>query len=205
MRNQFLPITCWLVAPIARLAAGSVARILATGTFCLASFIGAQAQGTNSPARLEYQAFKIIAERNIFDPNRSSRSGSRSDARKPVRVESFALVGTFSYEKGNFAVFDGSDSAYRKVLKVGEAIAGYKITDISGERVKLDGSDRPIELAVGTQLKRQDGSAWELAGRAESFGPSAPATASNDKSEVGSAAENDVLKKLLQKREEELK
>jgi len=30
---------------------------------------------TNAPSRLDYTFFRIIAERNIFNPNRSARSG----------------------------------------------------------------------------------------------------------------------------------
>ncbi|HKI71490.1 MAG TPA: hypothetical protein VKA81_03870, partial [Verrucomicrobiae bacterium] len=63
-----------------------------------------RAQSTNSPARVDYQTFRLISERNIFDPNRSSRSGGVSRSR-PTIAESFALVGTLSYEKGNVAFF----------------------------------------------------------------------------------------------------
>src|SRR5881628_3269284 len=60
----------------------------------VASCVVCRAQNTNAPARPDYPSFKIITERNIFDPNRSSRSGGRSEQRRPARVESFALVGT---------------------------------------------------------------------------------------------------------------
>ena len=68
----------------------------------LACCFVSRAQSTNAPARLDYPSFKIITERNIFDPNRSARSGkgARTDSQRPARSESFALVGTLSYEKG---------------------------------------------------------------------------------------------------------
>src|SRR5205085_7839701 len=106
--------------------------------------LAGRAQSTNPPGRLDFQAFKILTERNIFDPNRSSDSGPRSEPRKAARVESFALVGTLSYEKGNFAFFDGSGSAYRKALKTGDTIAGYKIAEITAAGVKLEANGKQV-------------------------------------------------------------
>jgi hypothetical protein len=73
-----------------------------------------QAEETNAPSRSDYTSFRIIAERNIFNPNRSGRAGRNATRREPEkrkRVESFALVGTLSYEKGQFAFFDGASSS----------------------------------------------------------------------------------------------
>src|SRR2546425_1235805 len=62
----------------------------------------ARAQDSNSTSRLDYSSFRIVSERNIFNPNRSSRSNrnTRTDSERRVKIESFALVGTMSYEKG---------------------------------------------------------------------------------------------------------
>ena len=181
----------WLCAPLVLL--------LATG------LVG-RAQSTNAVARPDYQSFKIITDRNIFDPNRSSGSPRRTEGTRPARVESFALVGTMSYENGTYAFFDGTGSSYRKATKTGDTIAGYKVADISPDRVKLETNGQQIELSVGVQMRKQDEGVWQLAGRAESFGTSSPATAATEKTESGSGGEeSDVLKKLMQKREQELK
>jgi hypothetical protein len=158
-------------------------------------------------ARSDYQSFKIITDRNIFDPNRSSRSSrTKNDAPRPARVESFALVGTMSYENGTYAFFDGTGSSYRKAVKAGDSIAGHKIADISADRVKLEVNGQQIELSVGVQMKKQDEGEWQLAGRAESFVTTSPATAASEKTDSASGGEeSDVLKKLMQKREQELK
>src|SRR5262249_468863 len=66
------------------------------------------------------QNFRIVTERNIFDPNRGPAIRPRSG---PTRsTDYFALVGTMSYEKGLFAFFDGTSSEYRKALKLGDSI-----------------------------------------------------------------------------------
>jgi hypothetical protein len=165
-----------------------------------------RAQTTNAVARLDYPSFKIITDRNIFDPNRTSRSSRRTDATRPARVESFALVGTMSYENGTFAFFDGSGSSYRKAVKTGDLIAGYKVVDISADRVNLEANGQQLELNVGVQMKKQDEGEWQLAGRAESYSTSSPATAATEKTNAASGGEvDDVLKKLMQKREQELR
>jgi len=168
--------------------------------------LAGRAQGTNASGSLDFQAFKILTERNIFDPNRSSDSGGRSESRRTARVESFALLGTLSYEKGNFAFFDGTGSAYRKALKIGDAIAGYRIGEITADHVKLEADGKQVELSVGLQMKKQDEGEWQLAGRADSLAAAPSATTSDGKTGNSSGGEeNDVLKKLMQQREQELK
>ena len=190
-QKHFLPIRCQ-------------ARVVPLIIFLVSCGVVGRAQNTNAPGRLDFQAFKILTERNIFDPNRSSDSGRPSEPKKAARVESFALVGTLSYEKGTFAFFDGSGSAYRKALKNGDTIAGYRVAEIAADHVKLEADGKKVELSVGVQMKKQDEGEWQLAGRAESL--VASATASSAKTENSSGGEeSDVLKKLMQKREQELK
>ncbi len=185
----------------------SAARLWATLVLLLTTGMIGRAQSTNAAARLDYQSFKIITDRNIFDPNRSSRSPrTRNEGPRPARVEAFALVGTMSYENGTYAFFDGTGSSYRKAAKAGDSIAGHKIADISADRVKLEVNGLQIELNVGVQMRKEDEGEWQLAGRAESFGTTSPAPATAEKTDSASGGEeSDVLKKLMQKREQELK
>ena len=161
---------------------------------------------TNAPAKLDYSAFKIIAERNIFNPNRSSRSGrSRAAQQRRPKADSFALVGTLSSEKGSFAFFDSTSSQYKKVLKRADTIAGYKVKEIALNHVKLESGGKEIELRVGNRMRKQEGGEWRLAGQTESSASTNESTASADSTESISDEEtNDVLTKLMQQREEEL-
>jgi hypothetical protein len=171
-----------------------------------------RAQETNSPGRPDFQDFRIISERNIFNPNRSPRrERSRSD-REPdrrTRTESVALLGTMNYEKGWFAFFDGSRSDYRKALQPGDAIAGYTIGEIAPNHVKLESTNSPpIQLRVGTQMRKQDEGEWEIRDRFEAVStPTAPATTAGDTNAAAASStadESDIVKKLMQKREQEL-
>ena len=190
----------------------------------LGALLAMEAQEANPPSRRDYSAFRIIAERNIFNPNRSDRSGRspRAASESRVATPSFALVGTMCYAKGRFAFFDGSSSEYRKALEPAESIAGYKIAAITPGHVKLESTNgQPVELAVGMQMKKQVEGDWlPVAGTesARSLGhPSAAAgspdatLAADDKTEAAEATDADapgpadeVLKKLMQKREQEL-
>jgi len=160
-------------------------------------------ESTNAPPRLDYASFRIISERNIFNANRSSRSGrGRRDQSRPVKVETFSLVGTMSYAKGDVAFFDGSSSQFRKAFKPQDTIAGYKIVCVTPNSVNLEKDGKTMEFAVGAQMKRQDEGPWEL--MASRLHPTSEAKSNDSSPDDASGADNDVLKRLLQKREEEI-
>jgi hypothetical protein len=128
----------------------------------------ASAQPTNASARPDYSTFKIVTERNIFNPHRYARSSRSRESRPTSKADSFALVGIMSYEKGTFAFFDGSKSEFRKVLKPAETIAGYTVTDIAPNSVKLNSGTNAIELNVGNQMRREEEGEWRLSTASES-------------------------------------
>ncbi len=156
------------VTPVpARASAFSTALVLLA--LAQADSVGASTEPTNARAQLDYTAFKLIAERNIFNAHRSTPAGAMQGApRRPPRIDTLTLVGTLSYEKGQFAFFEGSSPEYRKVLKVAESIAGYQLTDIQPASVKLVAATGDIQLAVGRQLRREEGSDWRVAEQSES-------------------------------------
>lgn len=165
----------------------------------------ARAQETNTDSGLDFKSFSVISQRNIFNPNRTGRRSYVSTGPR-VRVDSFTLVGTMSYEKGRYAFFDGTRSEYRKTLKPSETIAGYKIAEIAADHIKLAAaSNQTINLPVGTQMRRTDGGPWALAGRATADAYSATPTPAPDTAPAAapdgaSAAESDVMKRLMMKR-----
>jgi hypothetical protein len=117
--------------------------------------------GSASP-RLDESAFRLIAERNIFNANRSGGQ-VRLATRRPARIETFSLVGTLAYEKGAFAFFEGSSSEFTKVVKADSVIAGYKLVDIYPSSVKLEADGKQIELLIGSQMRREDAGTWQIA------------------------------------------
>jgi len=173
--------------------------------------------------KTDYAYFKVVNDRNIFNParqpNRPDRPVSREVKRTP-KVDAFSLVGTLRYEKGDLAFFDGSNSDYRKAHKAGEAIAGFKVLTISDAAVRIEAKGKITELKIGSQMRREDEGEWEFAigpyaggitssggsgssDSASSSGSSGASTASSGSGGGGSADE--ILKRLLQKREQEMK
>jgi hypothetical protein len=165
------------------------------------------ASQTNAPSRLDFDSFKIIAQRNIFNPNRSARgSGNRNgDSPRPARTESFTLVGTIMYENGQFAFFDSSSSNYKKAIKGGDMIAGYKISEVTPKGVKLELNGKIVDLGVGQQMRRADEGEWSVSGNILAETASTSGTSDTASSSASSADEDDVVKRLMKKREEEMK
>jgi hypothetical protein len=185
----------------------------------LANDFGAAAQSKGVPGPADYAQFsRFITERNIFDPGRYAHSSPGASTYRPKVSRSapaFTLVGTMNYEKGIFAFFDGNNSDLRKVLYESDSnsIAGYTVAEITLAGVTLQTADKKqtVRLKIGDMM-RQEGSAWRLADSGGTFesAPDSTASAESSSSNAGSApssvsAPNDILKKLMQQREQELK
>lgn len=138
-------------------------RLLAV--FALGSLAAPAAQ-TNVVDPRSFDAFKIIIERNIFDPNR--QPPRKVDRPPPVKtVDIFSLTGTMSYENGPFAVFDGNNQDYHKVVGPGGKIAVYTIAEIRQDFVKLVNGTNVVELKVGMQCRRSEDGKWSPAESAD--------------------------------------
>ena len=185
----------------------AIRKILRRALACLALFLltgsTAPAQTTNGT---DYSSFRVIVDRNIFDPNRVPHV--RNDRRTYSRTApGFSLVGIMTYRTGRIAFFDGTDPDYRKALALNGTIAGYQVADISLANVKLESTNKTVTLAVGGQMRWENG-AWQSTGIGELPALTADSTtpASNPTAASPSAGEpNDILKKLMQQREQELK
>lgn len=162
---------------------------------------------TNTSSRPDYSAFRIIAERNIFNTNRSARvSRSSRPVERPKTVESFSLVGTMSYEKGSFAFFEGTSSAYKKVGSIQDRIAGFTIQEIRPEGVMLKDHTNQFDLTVGMRMQREDDAPWQLMASSEVPPPSARSEETSSSSTSSSdSSVSEILRRLKEKREKELK
>ena len=142
-------------------------RLAAALPLLLAWNLPVSAQPTNSHGRPDFSAFKLITDRNIFDPRRSPRNPSRpsrAETRRSFRAEYVTLVGIMRYDgQGPIAFFDGTSSQYQKVLKPADTIAGYKIAEIEPSYVKLAVGTNAFQLPVGMQLRRDSEGSWQLA------------------------------------------
>jgi hypothetical protein len=116
-----------------------------------------------------------------------------------------------SYEKGSFAFFDGTSSDYKKALKLTDAIAGYKVTNIAPNRVKLASGTNELDLSVGMQMRREEDGPWLLTSHSTSYAATPASTSTNaaatttptSSDAASGSAESDIIKRLMQKREKE--
>jgi hypothetical protein len=194
-------------------------RCIYISILLISAAAGSRAEDTNAAPAIaatkgvSFDEFKIITQRNIFDPNRSAPGAPRRNVEtpKPKRIDYLNLVGAMSYEKGRFAFFDGTSSDYRKSVKPGDSIAGYKVADVTQNQVTLQNGDKKIELPVGGQLKREDEGEWRVNSTPESFatsGKSSDSTSSSSSSNSSGGTNsssssdemNPILKKLLEQR-----
>jgi hypothetical protein len=184
-------------------------------------YAAAQSNG-GSP---DYASFsRVITERNIFDPNRYSHTRGTTRISRPRNhstvnsAPAFSLVGTMSYEKGRFAFFSGNNEDLKKILVLDGSIAGYTVTEIMPAQVTLQTGDKKnLTLKIG-DLMRQESGHWELAGQGEvpagtsateptapAAGESSPAAETPSALAGGNSAAAEILKRLMQKREQESK
>ncbi len=165
--------------------------------------------GTNGgPVSLDYSAFRLVVDRNIFDPNRRPNRPNYQPPPQPSRdPEFFTLVGIMSYEEGTFAFFSGSKSDYQRSLKRAGTIAGYKVTAIGSDVVRLARNTNEVELRVGMQMRRDEDGSWSKSGSTSytvsSFEPPPASTSASPSGAASSGAESEILKRLMEKREKE--
>lgn len=113
-----------------------------------------------------------------------------------------------SYSKGKFAFFDSSRPEYKKVLEPGATIAGYTVKDVTPKKVVLEVNTNEIAMAVGTRMVNEGPGKWKLSTEMDM-----PSSSNSDQSSEPAAdltlpagaspAMSDVLKKLMQQRQQE--
>jgi hypothetical protein len=180
---------------------------LALALFSCALDVTAQTNNNNSAPT--YDSFSIIPRRNIFDPNRRGIRPPRqyTENRTP---DIFSLVGTMSYAKGKFAFFDGSKTDYKKVLEPGATIAGYTIKDITPKEVILAANGKDLTLKVGSQMQKE-GNDWksstqtDFSSSSDTNGGSSGSSSDQSMPSGTSPAANDVIKRLMEQRQQLLK
>ena len=163
----------------------------------------------NGPASLDYSAFRLIVERNIFDPNRHPNYQPDTQVVSHSRdADYFTLVGTMSYSDGTFAFFSGSSSEYQTSLKCGGAIAGYKVAAIGSDAVDLAQGTNHVHLRLGMQMRQDQDGSWypteaPIVYSVSSFEPASAASSNSAPVAAASAADSDVLKRMMERREKE--
>jgi hypothetical protein len=193
-------------------ACPSPARRGCAFAFLICTTLTLLAQDSANPPETNFNRFRIIAERNIFNPNRSGRATPpvTRTASRPAQVDSFTLVGTLGDGKHWIAFFNGTRSELRGRLQLADTIGDYTVTGISNSGVQLEQDTNTIQLRVGMTLRRENEGPWLLAERSESTPDRdaaprpEPSFRSGDNAASTGQIDNEVLRRLMQQREREL-
>ncbi|HXC99964.1 MAG TPA: hypothetical protein VN048_11530 [Verrucomicrobiae bacterium] len=161
--------------------------LIAVMIMSLAGLRPAVAQDASADSRPAFNSFQVIEQNNIFNPSR--RPPRHIGPIVPVvRVYSFTLNGTMSYENKGYAFFDGNAVNRGNVFGLSDTINGYKIAEITNNTVKLAAaSNQFITLKVGMQMKKVENGPWKLVGSSE---PAAESTSSSSGSTDASSDDN---------------
>jgi hypothetical protein len=169
------------------------------------------AADTNAQSGQDSGSFDLIIRKNIFD---QSRTGIRHHGERPraPRVERVILEGIGAGLGDAEAVFGGGSSSDR-MLKVGDHLSGFRLSQITPDAVKLtDGTNTfVLDMEKRRSLRRTDDGPWE--GSMESAAPPTVSTNAPDDTGASTAAATDtghpgesaIERKLRLRREQEEK
>lgn len=141
---------------------------------------------STAPTGLNYESFRLVNDRNIFNGNRSGstiRITDRNGRPRTQRLDSFNLVGTLLTEGKAMAFFDGTDSSYRKALTSGSRISSFEVVEIKAAGVRLAEGTNTIDLKVGAGFQREQRGPWKTIGAGT---PYVSATSSRNSEETTS-------------------
>ena len=201
-----------------------VATITVASSLVVLSTRAAESESASKEAEstrqgIDFDSYSFILDNNIFDSNRQDRARLEAERRRnrqsSIPVNRFALVGTMHNEGEAFAFFTGTDQDFRSVLKVDQEIAGYTVKEINKEVVKLEKDSETFEFAIGMEMTRQGDEPWELiknsqsdwstsVGRDRSRRDSNSTSTKQEAPAPLSGAKSDILKKMMERRRQQL-
>lgn len=128
-----------------------------------------QSEVEDKPGGVSYPSlasFKLIQERNIFDPDRRRpREMRRETPVAPPREESFTLLGTMSYGERILAFFEGTQRDWSGAVELGNEVAGHTLKEVGFENVLLELKGEILALQVGAGRSKRGDADWETQDR----------------------------------------
>ena len=162
--------------------------------------------------RNTYDKYKVIYERNVFSkdrlPPRPPQPSSRQT--RTTTVLSIYVLRGIAAEAGRehkFAFVEEQISGETNMAKIGTAILGGQIKDIQMNYVLFEEDGKTRKIRVGEEFGKASltkiADVTEPADANETAGDVVPKVEKTDES-TPAADENDVLKKLMERRQREL-
>lgn len=195
------------VAPISTPANGAAKAASTPINSTVAPAAKSVATTPAAPTAPTFDSFRLIAERNIFDPNRVGRSAQNNRREAQPTGDTITLVGTMQYEKGYFAFFDSPNAKFRAALTATGTVADFTVKQVTANSVELTRNGQSIHLAISQQLYRPVGGDWTLSAAPArmDIAANSDASASTGASTAIPADASETLKRLMEQRKKELK
>lgn len=151
-----------------------------------------------------FKEFRIILERNIFDPDRKA---PQKDFKPPASEETtpreqIGLLGVFFNGKESTIFFEGSQSSYNGEWKPGDVIAGFRIEKARTNGLVLEKNGRKINLSVGSVMTKTNREDWQISASPLNSIKSQEKESAT-KTDTKDESANDILQKLMERRRQE--
>lgn len=164
----------------------------------------ASAQSPPKPAE-GYNAFRLLRTRNVFDPERRAAVSDVAPPKPPptvTRANFIALTGTMVSREKSLAFFTGSRPELSKVITVGDTIADFKVTAITGTQVEMTLAGKPpLTVLVGRQVPLTGSSV--VTGPPPTL-PDPTATATPPAANAPASDKNETLRRMMEARQKEM-
>jgi hypothetical protein len=175
----------------------------------------------NSSRSEGFDRYRLIVDRNIFDPSRrasarNSESDDVRDAREPA--ETIDLLGTWITDRQALAFVEGSRSELTGAPAQGESLAGWRIVAVRGDRVTLERDGKRLDWPIGKRIERRADGRWTLSGdsvlssksssassssSSAASSPSSSTSASSSSAPASSGSAEDLLRQMRERRQRE--
>ena len=157
--------------------------------------------------------YGLILERNIFTRDRGRREPEaprvvRTAPPPPPVQKSYVLIGISRWGEEYIAFVENSRYGDTQMYRIGNTVADMKIKQITLDTVELEKDTDTITIQIGSDLtggaQASSLTVQELIDRMEEAGPLIPTTEGAVPATTGSADTEDILQKLLERRQKEL-
>jgi hypothetical protein len=192
---------------------------------------GGFAEEPSSSSEEGFGAFRIVVDRNIFDPTREQPKPNPQTAPPPEQPDHLDLVGVLISEREAVAFFEGAGATGGGACKRGQTVGDCTVSAIATSTVTLERGAEKIQLAVGRRLSTWKSGKWEVveapagsstrSGAGESADPARDRQSASPREKEGretnatdrkpdgkkgkdGGSSEDVLKRLMERRQKEV-
>jgi len=183
--------------------------ILVFAAVCAAPIL-CSAQVPKNPEAFE--SYRMVRLRNIFDPQRAPVANTSDQpqavATPPPKASDYIVLTGVMFDGGReLAFFSGSRPDYDKVLPVNTDLVGAKLTRIAPSGIEIERAGKTIPIAIGQTVPFDSSppGAPPASFAAAAAAASTSGTDDSDTSSVPSANLDAVMRRMMERRQQELR